>query len=98
MNESLDCMILDCIPSYCSQIVRLCAEEKGLKWSRYDVDIFKFINLEPWYVNLNPGAYVPTILVNPNNTPVCESASICKYLDTNFEGITSLLNPSTVDE
>ena len=55
-------------------------------------------NLEPWYVQLNPGAYVPTLLVHPNNTPVCESAKICKYIENNFNGTCSLLSPIGCDE
>ena len=55
-------------------------------------------NLEHWYVQLNPGAYVPTLLVHPNNTPVCESAKICKYIENNFNGTCSLLSPIGCDE
>ena len=51
----------------------------------------KCTNYEPWYIKLNPGAYVPTMLVHPNNTPVCESAEIIKYMEKNFEGKVSLM-------
>ena len=48
------------------------------------------MTLEPWYVKLNPKAYVPTMLVHPNNTPVCESKVIIEYIENNFEGTKSL--------
>ena len=55
----------------------------GLRWKDYIVDLTKFENMEPWYVKLNPNAYVPTMLVE-NNTPVCESIDIIKYMDDNL--------------
>ena len=47
-------------------------------------------NLKPWYININPGAYVPTFLVK-DNVPVCESAVIIKYIEEKFEGTACLL-------
>lgn len=52
--------------------------------------MFKFTTLDPWYVNLNPNAYVPTMLVNPNNTPVVESKVIINYMEEKFEGTKSI--------
>ena len=79
--------------------MRLCLAEKGVKWSRFDVNIHtRMDNLQPWYVKLNPGAYVPTLLVHPNDTPVCESIEICKYIENNFNGTCSLLRPIGCDE
>ena len=99
LQMEFDCMSLDCIPSYRAQLVRLCLAEKGVKWCRFNVDIHKKMdNLQLWYVKLNPGAYVPTLLVHPNNTPVCESIEICKYIENNFNGTCSLLNPQGCDE
>ena len=43
-------------------------------------------NLEPWYVKCNPKAYVPTMFVGVDNTPICESAQIMTYIDENFQG------------
>ena len=86
-TSDLDCVLLSAWPSYRSQIVRLCAIEKGIKWKHFEVDIHKAMTqFEPWYVNVNPKAYVPTMLVGEANTPVCESADIIKYIDEHFEG------------
>jgi glutathione S-transferase len=55
-------------------IAGLGACEKGLKWKHYEVEhIKKCNNMDPWYLDLNPHGYVPTMLVNPNNTPIIES-------------------------
>ena len=85
-------MLLTAWPSYRSHIVRLTAEEKGIKWKHFRVDIHSALTqLEPWYISINPGAYVPTMLVNPNNTPVCESQVIMMHIENNFEGKVKLL-------
>lgn len=51
----------------------------------------KLEHMKPWYFKLNPNGYVPTMLVHPNNTPVCESAHIVKYMEEHFEGNVKLL-------
>jgi len=57
-----------------------------LKWKDYEVDIDNTCtNFSPWYIKLNPKAYVPTMLVG-NNTPICESADIITYMEKNFIG------------
>ena len=66
--------------------------EKGLKWKNYLIDYAKAgNNLEPWYLDLNPNGYVPTMLVGPNNKPIIESKDIIKYMEDNFKGTTNLL-------
>ena len=47
-------------------------------------------NLEPWYVNLNPKAYVPTLIYGQENTPICESAVIMKAIDEKWDGTVRL--------
>jgi hypothetical protein len=47
-------------------------------------------NLEPWYVKLNPKAYVPTLLYGNLNTPICESAEIIKAIDEKWDGAVRL--------
>ena len=84
-TDDLDCVLLTSPPSYFSQIARLAASEKGLKWKHFVVDHLKLENAKPWYVKLNPGAYVPTMLVK-GNKPVCESMDIVKYIDSKFKG------------
>ena len=84
-TSDLDCVLLTAWPSYRAQLVRLAACEKGCKWKHYYIDIAgAWTNLDPWYVNLNPKAYVPTMLVGVENTPVCESANIINYIDREF--------------
>ena len=90
-TADLDCVLLTAWPSYRAQIVRLAACEKGLKWKHFLVDIHaEMTNLEPWYVKLNPKAYVPTMLVGVENKPICESANIITYIDKEFEGTCKL--------
>ena len=90
-TADLDCVLLTYSGSYRAQLVRLAACEKGINWKHYEVNITsKLDNLEPWYVNLNPGAYVPTMLVGVENKPICESAAIINYIDREFKGKTKL--------
>jgi len=82
---------LTATPTYRGQLVRLAACEKGCKWKHFLMDVVKgMTNLEPWYVKLNPKAYVPTMLVGVENTPICESANIMNYIDREFEGTCKL--------
>ena len=63
-TSDLDFTLLTSWPSYRAQLVRLVACEKGAKWKHFEVDIHKVLmNLQPWYIKLNPKAYVPTMLV-----------------------------------
>ena len=85
--EGKDCTLLTDQSSYRSQIVRLAAEEKGINYGHYKMDITrKLTQFEPWYIQLNESAYVPTMLVGPECQPVCESIDIIKYIEANFEG------------
>jgi hypothetical protein len=85
MTPDLDCVLLTSPMSYFSQIVRLCAVEKGCNWKHFKVDHTKNEHTAPWYVKLNPKTYVPTMLV-AGNKPICESMEIAKYIDRNFKG------------
>ena len=86
-GEELDCVLLTNWPSYRSQLVRLCAIEKNLKWRHVVIDhVGKMTQLEPWFIKLNPGAYVPTMVTHPNNTGVGESAVIMTHMEENFRG------------
>ena len=97
MEGGLDCVLLTSWPSYRSQIVRLTAIEKGCRWKHYFVDhVGPMAHLDPWYVNLNPNAYVPTMLVD-GNKPVCESLDIMNYIDDKFEG-NGKLNQACLDD
>ena len=88
VTENDDIVLLGTPPSYRAQLVRLAAQEKGIKWREYLVDIHGALTqLEPWYIKLNPGAYVPTMVTHPNNTGVGESAIIVTYMEENFNFI-----------
>lgn len=86
-TQDLDCTLLTNWPSYRSQLVRLCAIEKNLNWKHMVIDhMGKMTQLEPWYIGLNPGAYVPTMVTHPNNTGIGESAQIVTHMEENFNG------------
>lgn len=65
--------------SPCSQKVRIVLAEKGLDWTRIDVDLPGKANLDPAYLKLNPLGVVPTLV--DDGRPVIESSIICEYLD-----------------
>jgi glutathione S-transferase len=51
--------------SICSQMARLALVEKGLDFTRRQVDIMETNEqFEPWYIALNPRAVVPTLQVD----------------------------------
>jgi hypothetical protein len=63
ITEDLDFVLLTSPMSYFSQIVRLCAAEKGAPWKHFEVNHMKDEHTAPWYVKLNPKTYVPTMLI-----------------------------------
>ncbi len=68
--------------SFCSFKVRLCLEEKGLKWTGRHLDLMKFENLLPSYLKVNPGGLVPSLV--HDGTTIVESTIINEYLDDAF--------------
>ena len=53
-------ILYDFRSSICSQMARLALEEKGVAYSRREVDIMiANEQFEPWYVELNPNSVVP---------------------------------------
>ena len=88
-------MLLTTPPSYRAQIVKVAAEEAGLKWKPYLVDIHKNMDqYKTWYLKLNPGAYVPTMLIR-GNIPICESIDIIEYMDNKLDGQNKLMSNQT---
>jgi glutathione S-transferase len=70
--------------SVCSVKVRMCLEEKELEWvSRY-IDLFRFDQMTPEYLALNPDGVVPTLV--HDGTPIRESSIINEYIDEAFDG------------
>jgi glutathione S-transferase len=70
--------------SVCSVRCRMALEEKGVKWSSRYVDLFKFDQLKPEYLAINPDGVVPTLV--HDGAPVRESTIINEYIDAAFEG------------
>jgi len=70
--------------SVCSVRVRMALEEKGVAWTSRYVDLFKFDQMKPEYIAINPDGVVPTLV--HNGQVVCESSIICEYINDAFEG------------
>lgn len=66
----------------CSKQVRHCLREKGLPYvSRY-IELWRFENLSPEYLKLNPNGVVPTLV--HDGVPVINSFCINEYIDDAF--------------
>jgi len=70
--------------SVCSVKVRMCLEEKGVKWTSRYIDLFRFDQMQPEYLTLNPDGVVPTLV--HNGKPVRESSIINEYIEDAFPG------------
>ena len=70
--------------SVCSVRCRMALEEKGVAWTSRYIDLFKFDQMKPEYLKINPGGIVPT-LVHDGNV-ICESLIINEYIDAAFPG------------
>ena len=70
--------------SVCSVRCRMTLEEKGLKWTSRYIDLFKFDQLKPEYLAINPDGVVPTLV--HNSIPIRESTIINEYIDAAFDG------------
>jgi len=70
--------------SVCSVRCRMALEEKGVKWTSRYIDLFKFDQMKPEYIALNPDGVVPTLV--HDGKPICESTIINEYIDAAFEG------------
>ncbi len=68
--------------SFCSFKVRLCLEEKELEWQGENINLMKFENLAPAYLQVNPNGLVPTLV--HNGRTIFESSIINEYLDGVF--------------
>ena len=68
--------------SVCAQKVRLALAEKGLAWSGHLLDLMAGDQFKPGYLQLNPGAVVPTLIHDGH--AIGESTLINEYLDEAF--------------
>ena len=58
------CVLYDHRSSICSQMARLALVEKGVEFRRRQIDIMETNEqFEPWYIELNPKAVVPTLQI-----------------------------------
>jgi glutathione S-transferase len=70
--------------SVCSVRCRMALEEKGVNWESKYIDLFKFDQLKPEYLALNPDGVVPTLV--HDGAPIRESIIINEYIDAAFPG------------
>ena len=76
--------------STCSQKVRLCIAEKGLKYESHLINLATKEQLDPDYMKINPNGVVPTLV--HDGSVVIDSSVICEYLNEVFSQ-----NPLTPD-
>jgi glutathione S-transferase len=70
--------------SVCSVRCRMVLEEKGVSWTSRYIDLFKFDQLRPEYLAINPDGVVPTLV--HDGVPIRESTVINEYIDAAFQG------------
>ena len=66
----------------CSKQVRHCLREKGLPYKSRYVELWRYENLSPSYLKLNPNGVVPTLV--HDGTPVINSFCINEYIEDAF--------------
>jgi glutathione S-transferase len=75
----------------CSKQVRHCLHEKGLRYRSRYVELWRYENLSPDYLKLNPNGVVPTLV--HDGVPIIDSSVIIEYLDEEYP--TNRLSPGT---
>lgn len=68
--------------SLCAQKVRVCLAEKGLEWESRHLVLRAGEHQQPWYLELNRRAVVPTLIDGDQVIP--ESNVILEYLDETY--------------
>lgn len=66
----------------CSKQVRHCLREKGLPYESRYVELWRYENLSPAYLKLNPNGVVPTLV--HDGVPVINSFCINEYIEDVF--------------
>ena len=66
----------------CSKQVRHCLREKGLTYKSRYVELWRYENLSPDYLKLNPNGVVPTLV--HDGTPIINSFCINEYIEDVF--------------
>ncbi|HWK62173.1 MAG TPA: glutathione S-transferase family protein [Eoetvoesiella sp.] len=70
--------------SVCSVRVRMALEEKNISWTSRYIDLFKFDQLRPEYLEISPEGVVPVLVHNGH--AIHESEIINEYIDAAFPG------------
>jgi len=68
--------------SSASRRVRLCLEEKGLKYESHPVELARLEHHSPEYLRINPNGVIPTLV--HDGRALYESGTICEYVDEVF--------------
>ena len=71
--------------SVCSVRCRMALDEKGAPWESKYVDLFRFDQLKPDYLAINPDGVVPTLVYDGH--PIRESTIINEFIDQAFPGV-----------
>jgi glutathione S-transferase len=66
----------------CSKQVRHCLREKGLPYKSHFVELWRYENLSPDYLKLNPNGVVPTLV--HDGVPIINSFCINEYIEDAF--------------
>ena len=66
----------------CSKQVRHCLREKGLPYESRYVELWRYENLSPAYLALNPNGVVPTLV--HDGVPIINSFCINEYIEDSF--------------
>ena len=66
----------------CSKQVRHCLREKGLTYESRYVELWRYENLSPAYLKLNPNGVVPTLV--HDGVPIVNSFCINEYIEDAF--------------
>jgi glutathione S-transferase len=76
-----DVLLYHMPPSFYSQVARLVLEEKGVRWNGQIIWAGPPFceSYEPWYMTLNPGGTVPTLVHGDQTLP--DSRLIIEYVD-----------------
>ena len=68
--------------STCSKQVRHCLKEKGIPYESRYVELWRYENLNPWYLQWNPNGVVPAL--DHDGTAIYNAAPILEYIEDAF--------------
>lgn len=68
--------------STCSKQVRHCLKEKGIAYASRYIELWKYENLNPEYLKLNPNGVVPALI--HDGTAIYNAVAILEYIEDAF--------------